>query len=799
MDGGIGRAQGGYDEMVFRAMVRDHARFYDPLGLASEGTKNDFQLETNSYLYGTRFMTWLSYRYSPEQFIRWISRAPGSRAYFAAQFREVFGTSLEAAWAEWIGFEHDFQQKNLAAIRKFPTTASVDLSSRALGSISRAFYDAEAHKIYAGLDYQGALAHLAAISTADGTIEHLVDIKGPRVYSVTSLAWDPKSGALFFTADNSSRRDLMRFDLASRKTRMLQRDVRIGDLVFDRADGSLWGIRHLNGLCTIVRMVAPYTDWKRIVSLPFGTVAYDLDISADGMMASMSWGEISGKQSVRVVPTAVLLKGETTPTTEFDFGGSTVPTGFVFSADGRFLYGSSYYTGASNLFRYEIATKQLEAVTNAETGFFRPVPLGPPNNDEVIAFRFTGQGFTPVRLTVRPLQDVSPITFLGEQTVEKHPVLKTWQVGSPNDVPYDAMPKTEGTYHLAGGLLMESAYPILQGYKDSAAVGMRVNLSDPLQFNRAMLAASFSPDTRLKAAERAHVRAEYKRYDWTARGSWNDADFYDLFGPTKVSRKGYAVSVGHTNTLIADQPRNMQLTVQGRFSGHLDQLPEYQNVPVKVDKLLSINADLVYKNERGSLGAVDAEKGVRWTVNLRNDYVNSTDFTRLYGTFDAGAPLPMGHSSVWLRSAAGFSPQNRTEPFANFFFGGFGNNYVDHGDEKRYRTYASFPGAEIGAIGGRNFVRTLAEWNLPPVRFSRAGTPTFYLSWMRPAIFLGALATNLDSSPDRHRAATAGGQLDFRVTTLSVLDLTLSVGAGITVAPNQPARREAMISLKVLR
>jgi hypothetical protein len=56
MAGGLGRAQGGYDEMVFRSMVRDGAHFYDPLGLASEGTKIDFQLQINSYLYGTRFM-----------------------------------------------------------------------------------------------------------------------------------------------------------------------------------------------------------------------------------------------------------------------------------------------------------------------------------------------------------------------------------------------------------------------------------------------------------------------------------------------------------------------------------------------------------------------------------------------------------------------------------------------------------------------------------------------------------------------------------------------------------------------
>ena len=37
MAGGIGRAQGGFDEMVFRAMVRDNAPFYDPLGAGLRG------------------------------------------------------------------------------------------------------------------------------------------------------------------------------------------------------------------------------------------------------------------------------------------------------------------------------------------------------------------------------------------------------------------------------------------------------------------------------------------------------------------------------------------------------------------------------------------------------------------------------------------------------------------------------------------------------------------------------------------------------------------------------------------
>src|SRR6188474_40876 len=114
MAGGIGRAQGSYDEMVFRSMVRDGTPFYDPLGLVAEGTKIDFQVEVNSYLYGTRFMTWLARRYSPERLIEWVSRRDGSRAYYSAQFAHVFGTSLDQAWASWVADERTFQQANLA-------------------------------------------------------------------------------------------------------------------------------------------------------------------------------------------------------------------------------------------------------------------------------------------------------------------------------------------------------------------------------------------------------------------------------------------------------------------------------------------------------------------------------------------------------------------------------------------------------------------------------------------------------------------------------------------------------------
>ena len=139
MAGGLGRAQGGYDEMVFRAMVRDDAHFYDPLGLVSRGTRVDFQVGANAYLYGGRFFTWLAYAHSPEKVVAWLRRDEGSRRHYADQFEQVFGMPLDKAWQDWIAFEHEFQRKNLAEVRKHPITPERKLAASALGSVSRAY------------------------------------------------------------------------------------------------------------------------------------------------------------------------------------------------------------------------------------------------------------------------------------------------------------------------------------------------------------------------------------------------------------------------------------------------------------------------------------------------------------------------------------------------------------------------------------------------------------------------------------------------------------------------------------
>jgi hypothetical protein len=180
------------------------------------------------------------------------------------------------------------------------------------------------------------------------------------------------------------------------------------------------------------------------------------------------------------------------------------------------------------------------------------------------------------------------------------------------------------------------------------------------------------------------------------------------------------------------------------------------------------------------------------------DYVNSDVIPRILGKLDRGFQLPIHHSSIWVRGSAGYAFGDIDDDFSRFFFGGFGNNYVDHETEKRYREYDSFPGIEIDEVGWRSFAKGLVEWTLPPVRFESVGAPGFYFNWLRPALFAGAIRTDPDDDAFTRTLSTAGAQIDLKMVIFSNLQSILSVGYARAFEDGGDTSDEVMISLKIL-
>jgi len=794
MAGGFGRTLGCYDEMVFRTLVKENSRIYDLVGLESAGTRLDFQVGVNSYLYGTRFFSYLALLYGPESLIKWVSRKDRSSAYFSSQFKKVYGLPIDRAWSQWIEWEREFQKASLETLGENPLTPFQEISSRALGSVSRAFYDQKNNKIYLGVNYPGQVAHLASLDLASGEIKKICDVKGPALYYVSSLAYDPATFTLFYTTDNNAWRDLRKVDVLSGRSKMLIKDARVGDLAFNQTDRTLWGIRHYNGISTIVRIPHPYKEWNQVYSWPYGKDIYDIDISPDGKWIVAALTEISGKQALIKIDMEKLLNGEAVYEELSDFENSS-PANFVFSPDGRYLYGSSYYSGVSNIYCCDLAVKKVEIMTNSDTGFFRPVPI---SDDSLLVFRYTSDGFAPALISNKKPEnlEVKAISLLGQKIADKYPVVYDWSVGSPALVNLDSLITSKGSYTPLKNIGLKSAYPVIEGYKDSPAFGMHFHFADAVSLEKVDFTATFSPDNSLEPGERFHLRLAVSLKNWDFLASHNATDFYDLFGPTKTSRKGQSLQVKYRKILIFDEPnRFMDYTIHAAGYFGLERMPDFQNVSTTYDKFFSLSFKFNYKYLRRSLGAIEDEKGYEWRLTLANFYVNRVLFPRLYACGDFGIPLPLPHSSLWIRGSAGYALGERQEPFANFYFGGFGNNWVDHLPYKRYREYYGFPGVELNEIGGKNFAKLILELNLPPLFFKRLGFPFLYANWASVSLFSTGLITNIDSRPVQQKLFDLGLQVDFRMIALSHHQLTLSFG--YARALNNKRSDEWLVSLKI--
>ena len=791
MAGGLGRAQGGYDEMVWRAKVHDHSRIFSPLGLESEGTQIDFQVGANSYLYGTRFMSYLGLTYGPEKVVEWLRRSEDSKGFYASQFEHVFGQPLNAVWNDWIAFEYKFQEENLARLAQYPLTDAKHLSPRALGSMSRGFVDEKTNSLIAAFRWPGKIGFLGRMSLSTGKITHLTDLNGMMLYKVTSVAFDPSTRTAFYTDENYAYRDINAIDVDTGKKRRLLTDARVGDLAFNPADKSLWGIRHQNGFVTLVRIPPPYTSFNQMKTFRYGEIIFDPDISPDGQLVSASYGTLDGKQSVRVWKTADLEQGDTDQPVATLSLPPAVPEMFTFTPDGKSLLGNAYYTGVSNVYRLNIASGKWDVLTNAATGFFRP-QLRPDGS--LLVYDYTGEGFNPSIVQPQVREDLGTIRFLGTQVVNAHPELKQWGVGSPAKVPLDQMITARGTYDPFMRMRIDAHYPIVSGYDQKAAFGYYLHLADPLQFRQLSATVAVSP-YHVHGGEAFHADIEYQTPNWKLTYWHNLSDFYDLFGPVLRSRKGDAIIAEYTKPLIYDPPR--QLDVFGSAAAYfgLNQLPGAQNIAGPKD-LRSGEVGLKYTNTTKALGGVDHEKGIEGRIAVGTDQAQGNFYPRIYGGLSAGTALPFPNTSAWLYGWAGAVGGPRLNPLAAYYFGAFRNNYVDNRPEKRYREMESFPGFEIDEIAARKFARLTGEVNLPPIRFAEVGTPAFYLSYIRPAVFAGGMATQ--EPQGGHHYADVGAQLDLNFTVALRLPMIFSAGAAGGWRDGHYRKTEWLASLKIL-
>jgi hypothetical protein len=794
MSGGMGRVLGGYDEMVFRTLVRDSNYFYRLVGLETEGTTIDFQVGVNAYLYGTRFVSYLAYKYGLDKLRQFYSRTDSSKSFYASQFKLVYDKKVKDAWEEWIAWEKDFQQKNLSRIREYPVTARSYITDKPLGSVSRAFIDRKNNKIIAAVNYPGKMAHVAEIDPNTGEMRTVCQVPSPMLYNVGSYAFDESTSSLFMSINNGNWRGLRMIDVKTGKHKDVIKLTRAGNFAFNKQDKSLWAIQHFSGRVNIIRIPQPYNNYEDIFTLRFGRSLFDIDISNDGKYLSAILSDVAGNQRLVIYEIKDLLLGSTKHQVVYEFEESAMSS-FRFSDDDKYLIGTSYYTGVSNVWRINVETKKADLLSNAETGFFNPVQI---SEDSLLVFEFHFNGLRPCKIKIDPIEDANAIVLLGQLVYEKNPEVESWMLPPPSDVDIDSVKISEGKYSPFRSLSFTSAYPVIEGYKNLLGWGYRFNFRDAIGLHTLKLTASWSPYDFLPDKQKIHLDLDYKYWNWYLKASYNKADFYDLFGPTKVSRAGYGVTLKYHKMIRFYRPRKVEFYVQLGAFGDMEKLPAFQNIDAPYTELFTGVANFHYSYLRKSLGAVEYEQGVDWTVFLHTYLANDDLYPRIISNQDFGFLLPVRNTSFWLRTSLGQSFASRKDALSLIYFGGFRNNYIDYQDAQRYREFISFPGMEIDEIAAKNFGKITGELNLKPIRFREFGLLPFYSTYARLSLFGMGLFADATDKNFRQNIYNAGAQLDFELVLFSLLKSTLSFGYARSFHDHFSPGEEFMVSLKLL-
>ncbi len=795
LNGGVGRSLGNYDEMYFRTLVHDKQKIYSVVGLDVEGTAIDFQVGANSYLYGTRFVNYLAYQYGVDKLLDFYNRRTGTHTLFSRQFHEVYHQSLEKVWNEWIAFEEQFQQNNLARIADYPLTDLKSLTGN-LGSVSNVVYNRRRREFVMGVAHPGQVSYVCAVDASTGKKRKIAPVEDAMLYQVCYVAVDEEGDRLFATTGNQQFRGLAVYDLATGKKIIGKHLLRVADIVYNPQSKRLYGVRRHEGKVTLLYFNEDLSREVSLYSFKFGESISDLAVSHDGSHLLACLSSLDGEQSLIEFDLHRLDQGDLSYQTIFQEEGTTLNQ-FQYSLDDSSIIGTSYYTGVANVWQVERRSGNFELLSNVQTGLFAPVEYAP---DSLFALSFGRDGMQPVLLERQVLPDANPVEFLGQRAFEKNPVLKEWtemirqEIASSDTLTFN----TQATpYYPLRNYKLQNGYADIAGFKNTVVAGYRLNFSDPIYYSNLSLFLGVSPWSNEEEWKRIHISMQWRYGLWAVDAHLNRSDFYDLFGPTKVSRSGYSVGLTYEYNNALRKPYGWGWSANVTTYGLLDAMPLYQNVQVDVNSMQSATLKLYLQKLRRTQGATQDEAGYRFTTQATSYLVDGNLFAGLHAGFDKGFLLPLRNSSFWLRSGVGKTFGDRSSAFGNTYFGGFYNNYVDYRDSYQYRRIEAMPGIEIDEVEANHYGKLMAEVVLPPIRFSEAGVPHFYLKHAQLSLFSTALETN----PFERGARTyinLGTQLNVETVLFTYLKTTFSVGYGRMIQGFSTDRSQWMFSLKLL-
>ncbi|MHB1686707.1 MAG: TolB family protein [Ignavibacteriaceae bacterium] len=783
-NGGFGRILGSFDEMYFRTLTVEGKNF--PSAAELENLSNtSYLLGTIYYLYGTRFAAYLALQYGPEKLISWFNTESSDfyesytnkfnktfRIGFDKTWDEFFGTNFYTEWKNFISYEEKFQEKNLEKLKSAPVTSVRKITQEPFGWVTQPFLNTHDGNIYFGYNKPGQLASLQKLNIKNSESEDISTLPTPSLLQVSSLAYDDSLELLFYTTNNNELyRNIWAIDLKTGDQKELFKDYRTGDITVSPVTHELWGIQHDAGKVSLMYSAYPYKKMEPIINFGAEDNLFNLSVSPSGKYLAAVLHRASGEQSIILVNCDNLKStGKFQFETLSDKGSPENPS---WSHDEKFLYWDAYTNGVSNIYRDNLETSSIEALSNTLTGLFRPIYL---NADSLFAFEFSTDGFIPVIIPNKPAEELPAINYFGEQILNHYPSLANY-VLKPAEQSVDTTGLTkEEDYSGLSNLKIQTFVPVISGFQSEKVIGFYTHIADPIFYHDLTMEFGYSPFKDNSGLPKFHFRGKYEfKKEFEVGLDYNASDFYDLFNDRKRGMIGTKVTLADTYYWVYDNPLKVKQKTQIDYYGGIKSIND-NLIKVSQADFVVAQTNLNSKNLRRSIGSVDYEEGNEFNFTALGFGANSKKLQlagEAYGEWDNYSIFIFPHNVFHLKFAAGYVQKNDSLDQAHFYFGGFGNRPLENVSVKQYRDVFRFPGIPIYSLLNNSFAKILVEENFPPLRFDDVRIGEHFLNYIDMSIY----SENLFAKPDQVKTwSDAGGQINLVFKHWFNLESTLSAG-----------------------
>lgn len=468
--------------------------------------------------------------------------------------------------------------------------------------------------------------------------------------------------------------------------------------------------------------------------------AYTPRFSPDGKFVAYSVWTKGGYRDIRLVNVATGSFEELTHDRSIDANP-------VFSDDGKYLYFASDRTGISNIYAYDLKAKTLHQVTNVRLGAYQPAVSS--DGKTLVYVGYTSKGFDLWSMPIDPtrfLDALPPPTDRGEAPAVEDNVPMKWGRYQPQKTVLPrAYSVSYGPGNYGNNALTVETYgaDVVGLHEISASVTTDFDAPAP----RVVLDYSYHRlpmDLRLRLyhsiAPRSNFVANDQRYQYDERGI------------------GLSSSLGYS---IPGEFTDQYVSLSYTFSGFRAELPYVTLDPSSTVPRIprggimsTVRANYGFSNIEGSLDAAGSIRGfaLRAGVEYAGPLTGS-DFSlyTLEGAVSAYIPMPWGKHTLALRGAGGVAGGTYAGQ-GYYAVGGYDletNSIVDMVTTGMYNGSFVLRGYAPSSLVGTTYVLQNLEYRFPIAKPDRGlSTLPLYLRRIDGNVFIdyGGAFEQLDTS-----------------------------------------------------